>query len=261
MASTNAIDHADSSDDSYEHPSSAVSPYSAEELAALVKVTVLVALHTHPLIALQKLQIENADFRAQLRKLTSGASSSAGTNPPSASISSNPLEQHADEFDQFGRSFTVLYEIWPRPAHLSQPFPDNLREIGPWHARRYTNEQTKREAIIAEVYNFVPPHFHKLLEGSPFFANKVRATTAFLKCIYTLMLFSFSLVQNLCDLISSATSAGMLGTSFRSRLIQGRTFLQKVTGALESRTSWTCCETPRGLKLTQGIHLFYTGTV
>ncbi|KAF9780023.1 hypothetical protein BJ322DRAFT_1112707 [Thelephora terrestris] len=161
MVSTNIIDHADSSDDSAEHLSSAVSPYSPEELAQLVK----------------KLQIENADYRAQLRKFTSGASAGASTVPGSASVSSssNPLERHTEDFDQLGRSFTVLYEIWPRPTHLSQPFPENLREIGPWHARRYTNEQTKREAIIAEVYSFIPSHFHKFLETSPFFASKFLA--------------------------------------------------------------------------------------
>ncbi|KAF9784398.1 hypothetical protein BJ322DRAFT_1109114 [Thelephora terrestris] len=157
MASTNTSDHTDTSEDLDENPSSVVSPYSTEELNELVK----------------SLQIENAEFRHQLRKFTSGMSPSTSTNTSTlASTHSNPLQCHADEFDQLGRSFCVLYEIWPRPAHLSQPFPESLRSIGPWHAQRYSNEQTKRDAIIAEVYTFVPLRFHRSLEASPFFATK-----------------------------------------------------------------------------------------
>ena len=104
--------------------------------------------------------------------MTPSASSNTST---SASAHSDPLVRHAEEFDQLGRSFCVLYEIWPRPAHLTQPFPESLQEIGPWHSQRYRNEQSKREAIIAEIYNFVPIHFHEFLEGAPPFATKVGA--------------------------------------------------------------------------------------
>ena len=117
--------------------------------------------------------------------------SASSDNSTSASAHSNPLVRHAEEFDQLGRSFCVLYEIWPRPAHLSQPFPETLQEIGPWHPQRYRNEQSKREAIIAEIYNFVPAHFHKFLEAAPSFSAKVHATI-------TLQLFLCS-----CPLVSS----------------------------------------------------------
>ena len=104
--------------------------------------------------------------------MTPSTSSNTST---STSAHSDPLARHAEEFDQLGRSFCVLYEIWPRPAHLTQPFPESLQEIGPWHPQRYRNDQSKREAIVAEIYNFVPVHFHEFLEAAPSFSAKVCA--------------------------------------------------------------------------------------
>lgn len=142
-----------------------------------------------PLIyrASQKLEIENADLRSQLRQLSSGTASStsssnsaarspASTTNPSASAASppHPLEDHAKDFDQLGRSFCTLNELWVHPSHLGQPYPENLREIGPWNSARYHDNQTKHDGLIAELYDFLPLQFHKHLEGSPFFANKVR---------------------------------------------------------------------------------------
>ena len=177
---------ADSSDESVEAHSGVTVPSNTKELTALVKV-----LYYHPFIsalmywALQRLDLENAELRLQLRKLSSGTPSSA---TPPASVASvarppNPLEDHAKEFKELGRAFCALNEVWVQPSHLSQPYPESLREIGPWHPERYRNDQTKREGVVAELYDFVPAKFHKYLEGSPFFAGKVRVTVVLLSSI------------------------------------------------------------------------------
>lgn len=134
-------------------------------------VTIRVGLLTQ--FTLQKLQIENSEFRQQLRQFTSGSSSSASSTGV-APTPSNPLEQHAKDFDNLGRLFCVLNEIWVHSSHLRKPYPEDLREIGPRHPARYSNDQAKHDGVIAELYDFVPPRFHKYLEGSIFFANKVR---------------------------------------------------------------------------------------
>ena len=184
MVSTNKVPQVNSSADSSDDSSYAsiagysatVMPSDTNELAALVKVlTHYSACNSLMWCALQQLQIENAEFCKQLRRYASGTASSTNT-PASAATPPNPPESHAKDFNQLGRSFCVLNEIWVSPSHLSQPFPENLRDIGPWHSDRYRNDQTKHEAIIAELYGAVPPCFHKYLEGSPFFANKVRVT-------------------------------------------------------------------------------------
>ena len=137
-------------------------------------------------LILQTLHIENADLRLRVRELSSGTISSTSspasatdppasvTNPPASATSrSHPLEDHAKEFDQLGRSFCTVNELWIHPSHLGQPYPENLREIGPYHSTRYRDAQTKRDCLIAELYDSIPPQFHKYLEGSPFFADKV----------------------------------------------------------------------------------------
>ena len=167
---------ASSSDESVEgHPTTTM-PSDTRELTALVKVFTCYHLYTSLMLcAAQKLQLENAEYRSQLRKFTSGSGSISRTSSPaSATNPPNPLEDRADDFNKLGCAFCVLNELWIHSSHLNQPYPENLRDTGPWHLERYRDEKTKHEGIIAEVYDFVPTHFHKYLEGSPFFANKVR---------------------------------------------------------------------------------------
>jgi len=58
---------------------------------------------------------------------------------------------------ELGCTFCVLNEIWVPSSHLGQPYPENLHNISPWHPAHYCNDQTKHEAIIAELYNTMPP--------------------------------------------------------------------------------------------------------
>ena len=157
------------------------SPYTTKELRKLVQVSESAAACTHPDNLPQNLQLENAGFRNELRVLSSGANttsnaSTGATSDASASTGPAPVSDHKkpkDPFDSLGRSFCILYEIWPREGHLTRPFPEDLRELGPWHPQRYSNKQTKREAIIAEIYHFVPREFHEFVERLPTFASKV----------------------------------------------------------------------------------------
>ena len=96
-------------------------------------------------------------------------------NPP------DPLKSHAGDFDRLGRAFCTLDKLWINLSYLGQPYPEALCDIGPWHSTRYRNDQTKREGIIAELYDFIPSHFHKHLEKSPFFATKVCLTVTSLE--------------------------------------------------------------------------------
>ena len=124
----------------------------------------------------QELQIENAELRKQVRQSTSSAVTSASSSA-AASATPDPLGQHSEDFDKLGRHFCAFNEIWVRPHHLRQPYPESLRELGPRHPARYTNDQTKQDGVIAELYNFVPPDFHEYLQSSPFFAKKVSVIT------------------------------------------------------------------------------------
>lgn len=143
---------------------------------------------------LQKLQIENSEFRRQLRQFTSGSSSSASsTGMGVAPTPSNPLEQHTKDFDSLGRLFCVLNEIWVRSSHLRKPYPKDLREISPRHPAHYSNDQAKHNGVVTELCDFVPPRFHKYLEGSNFFADKVRVALI-LQTVLMLLLLSSLLV-------------------------------------------------------------------
>ena len=175
MTATDTTEQVDSSAESSEESTEDVdTPYSAKELATLVKVHDCAITHTGFLMTcmLQDLQIENAEFRHQLRRFNSGTISSA-SSPAVSTTTSNPLEQYSEDFDQLGRSFCVFNEIWVRPHHLRQPYPEDLREVGPRHPTRYSSDQAKRSGVIAELYEFVPLRFHNYLENSNFFADKV----------------------------------------------------------------------------------------
>jgi hypothetical protein len=143
--------------------------------------------------------------------------SSAATSPsPSttsvASVSSpsNPLEA---EWDRLGRAFCVLYEIWPDRQHLNKPYPENVRQSGgPWHPGRYRSKDTRREAIIAELYHFVPERFHIFLKTSPVFANAVCIPAASLS--FPLTFRSSRVARRPCEVILSATFAAPPARSF-----------------------------------------------
>jgi len=143
---------------------------------------------------LQDLHLENAELRQKLWKLTSGAvssvtpssatpssvtpsivtpSTSAASSKTSVARPPNPLEEYAGDFDQLGRGFCVISEVWVPPTALNQPYPERLRDIGPYHDTRYDDERSKREGVVAELYGFIPAKYHKHLEGSPFFTDKV----------------------------------------------------------------------------------------
>ena len=69
--------------------------------------------------------------------------------------------------------FCIINKIWVHPSHLYQPYPNHLHDIGPQHPGCYSNSQAKYDGVVAELYNFVPPHFHIYLEGSKSFSEKV----------------------------------------------------------------------------------------
>ena len=146
---------------------------------------------------LQKLQIENAEYQHQLRKFSSGTTSSASSPAVSVALSATPLnllEWYREDFDQLGRSFCIFNELWVCRSHLCKPYPEGLRQDGPRHPKHYSNNQTKCDGIIAELYDFVPLRFHKYLEGSGFFTKKVCAhhpQTVFV-LIFCVRLFKFA---------------------------------------------------------------------
>lgn len=147
------------SDDSVEESSANISPYTTPEL----------------LRQIERLQLQNTDYRDQLRKLNAGASPSPSSASASASTSSpsDPSDEHSSTFDSLGRSFCVLYEPWiKRSHHLTRAYPPSLLNLGPWHEGRYRSEDSKQAAIIAELYHHVPEEFQVYLETSPTFAKK-----------------------------------------------------------------------------------------
>ena len=77
------------------------------------------------------------------------------------------------DFDQLGQGFCVISEVWVPPTVLNQPYPERLRDIGPYHDTRHNDERSKREGVVAELYDFIPAKYHKHLEGLPFFADEV----------------------------------------------------------------------------------------
>ena len=87
----------------------------------------------------------------------------------------DPLGKYGKDFDKLGRHFCAFNKIWVRPSHLCKPYPEDLREVGPRHAACYTNDKTKQDGVVAELYKFVPEDFHMYLESSPFFAKQVCA--------------------------------------------------------------------------------------
>lgn len=185
-SSTDSSAEESSSDDSVEDPSETTVSSNTKELNALVKIIYCYPPYW-PLTerALQDLHLENAELWKRLRKLASGAISStvSSTTPPtSAARPPNPLEEYAYDFNQLRRGFCALSEVWLLPSVLNQPYPEQLREIGPYHDTRYKDKQSKCEAVIAELYDFIPAKFHKHLEGSLFFADKVRKITVLPDC-------------------------------------------------------------------------------
>ena len=92
--------------------------------------------------------------------------------------SQHPLEDDTQEFTQLGRLFCALNEFWVRRNHLRKKYPEDLRELGPHHLGRYRNDRSKRDGVVAELYDFVPLRFHEHLEGSHLFADKVFTSRA-----------------------------------------------------------------------------------
>jgi hypothetical protein len=175
MSAAHAVEEDPSSSSSEED---AGARYRPGNIAGMLKVS-----HPphHPLVrqltthTLQELQIENIDLRKQLRLSSSGAVSSASSvaSVTPNSVTPNPLEQYKKDFDQLGRHFCTFNEIWVRSRHLRKPYPENLRKTGPRHPSRYSNDQSKQDGVVAELYEFIPNRFHTYLEGSPCFEQTV----------------------------------------------------------------------------------------
>ena len=125
----------------------------------------------------QELQIENAELRKQVRQSTSSAVTSASSSA-AASATPDPLGQHSEDFDKLGRHFCAFNEIWVRPHHLRQPYPESLRELGPRHPAHYTNDQTKQcQELIFKTFSF--GYFPNLSHSFPLFSFASNTVTTF----------------------------------------------------------------------------------
>ena len=119
----------------------------------------------------QNLQLETSELRAELRVLRS-------TQTASTTVESEaePLAELRPKFLEFGKSFTVLAELWVDQAAFGRLYPVAIQDSDPWSCHRYDNGVSKQDAVASEIYAHVPQEFHKLIHLSPYFSSAVRVT-------------------------------------------------------------------------------------
>ena len=129
----------------------------------------------------QRLQIETARLRAEVRTLKS----TSGTNQTTISSASSAVsdtaapdqdDDNASNFAKYrglGKRFAIISELWVRSSLLRRPCPIDLRSTNPWHARRCANDAAWDDGIVAELYFLLPGPYHEFIEGSARFSSEV----------------------------------------------------------------------------------------
>lgn len=144
---------------------------SRPELAEMVKVRKSPTYNSYLLTSTfcQALQLETSELRAELRVLrsTQTVSASAESRTP------DPLAEHQSRFLELGKKFCVLAELWADNTALGRPYPEAIRDCGPWSHDRYDRSVPKQDAVAAEIYAHVPQEFHRLIHVSPYFSSTV----------------------------------------------------------------------------------------
>jgi len=126
----------------------------------------------------QRLQIANAQLSAEVRTLKATGTSKNAKDGGDTFLAIPIVE--ADRkvlqrgYSNHGKCFAALSELWVRASALRKPYPQRLRDLGPWHPDRCTDNATWEEGIVAELYFFLPDSCHQLIKHSAVFSKLVR---------------------------------------------------------------------------------------
>ena len=94
---------------------------------------------------------------------------------------------HVNAISLLGKKFAIMVCVWLDVSDLQ-----NLHgrpAVQTKSVLRYQNNELKKLALIAEIYDHIPPNFHALLQGEPKFADIV--SFFFNLCVIFLILFCF----------------------------------------------------------------------
>lgn len=89
-----------------------------------------------------------------------------------------PLAELRPKFLEFGKSFTILAELWVDQAAFGRPYPVAIQDNSPWSCHRYGTGISKQDAVASDIYAHVPQEFHRLIHLSPYFSSAVCLTSS-----------------------------------------------------------------------------------
>lgn len=78
------------------------------------------------------------------------------------------IAQHGEQFALLGRKYCVMVEPWIDNI-FEKPCPD----IDPFSEERFLSDASKLQGRIAELYDFVPQKFHRIMNNHSFFHDTV----------------------------------------------------------------------------------------
>ena len=129
----------------------------------------------------QRLQVESAKLKAEIRNLKSmghagqdRALSSASSSTLGVVTTNNENKLRHTEYRSLGKRFAILSELWVSPSILKLPRPTNLDTLDPWDPSRCANDQAWNNGIVTELYHFLPGSYHEFIGESATFSKQVR---------------------------------------------------------------------------------------
>lgn len=121
-------------------------------------------------VTMKELKVENATLSASATKKSRTAKS--GPVPAALLRDSKAIEDVA-------RMFTVLGAPWTVNTDFQVPCPVDLN---PFKPERYATRVSSKLGVAAELFHFVPPRMHGIMENTDFFRDTVRVCVNWTIC-------------------------------------------------------------------------------
>jgi hypothetical protein len=87
----------------------------------------------------------------------------AGKDMPEA------LAPHVERIALLGRKYGTMVMPWVDPAHFQMPRPN----LDANSSKRYDSPESKKQGLVAELYDFIPEIFHEPMNKHTYFATTV----------------------------------------------------------------------------------------
>jgi|ERR1700722_11374355 len=123
--------------------------------------------------ALRETQLEYQDLRNAFRKLQLEKNAMDAIQPRRKKQASKDMPEelapHVERIALLGRRYGTMVVPWVDPAHFQIPRPN----LDAYSEERYHSAESKKQGLVAELYDFIPEIFHDPMNKHTYFATTV----------------------------------------------------------------------------------------